>query len=153
LSKGYGLAGLRFGYALGHRSVITQMSKVKDSYNCDAIAIAAACAALEDQEYAREQWERVRRERARLTTELDRRGFFVLPSRANFVLVTPPGRTSACALYEALKAAGILVRFFDRPGLNDKLRITVGTPEEDDALLNALDALSVGQSTAGRGTM
>jgi histidinol-phosphate aminotransferase len=140
LSKGYGLAGLRFGYAMGHPSVIEQMMKVKDSYNCDAVAIAAACAALDDQAYAREQWARVRDERERMTRELSRRGFAVIPSRGNFVLATTPGAAPARPLYEALKARGVLVRFFDRPGLDDKLRISVGSPSEDDALFAALDA-------------
>lgn len=140
LSKGYGLAGLRFGYAIGHPGVIEQMTKVKDSYNCDAIAIAAACAALEDQAYAREQWSRVRSERARVTAELDRRAFSVIPSRGNFVLATLPSAAYARPLYEAMKARGVLVRFFDKAGLNDKLRITIGTPDENSALLAALDA-------------
>jgi histidinol-phosphate aminotransferase len=138
LSKGYGLAGLRFGYAVGHPSIIEQMTKVKDSYNCDAIAIAAACAALEDRDYARDQWTRVRGERARMTAELGRRGFAVIPSQGNFVLATVPGGEQARRLYEALKQKGILVRFFDKPGLDDKLRITIGTPDENDALLAAL---------------
>jgi histidinol-phosphate aminotransferase len=144
LSKGYGLAGLRFGYAIGHPSVIEQMAKVKDSYNCDAISIAAACAALEDQAYARERWKLITDERARMTAELERRGFIVIPSRGNFVLATTPGSTSARPLYEALKARGVLVRFFEKPGLNDKLRITIGTPVENDALLSAIDAALAG---------
>jgi histidinol-phosphate aminotransferase len=142
LSKGYGLAGLRFGYAIGHPSFIEQMAKVKDSYNCDAIAIAAASAALEDQDYAREQWSLVKHERARVASELERRGFSVIPSRANFLLATTPGAVPAGPLYEALKARGVLVRFFDKPGLNDKLRITIGTPAETDALIHALDMSS-----------
>lgn len=141
LSKGYGLAGLRFGYAIGHPSVIAQMAKVKDSYNCDAIAIAAACAALDDQDYARAQWTLVRAERARVTSALTSRGFVVSSSQANFVLATTPQALPALAAYKALKAGGILIRFFDRPGLNDKLRITIGTPEENDALIAALDAM------------
>lgn len=140
LSKGYGLAGLRFGYAIGHPSVIAQMAKVKDSYNCDAIAIAAACAALEDQDYAREQWTRIRQERARMTVALGQRGFSVLPSHGNFLLATVPGGAPAQPFYERLKGRGVLVRFFDKPGLRDKLRITIGTPEENQALLAALDA-------------
>jgi histidinol-phosphate aminotransferase len=139
LSKGYGLAGLRFGYAIGHPDVIAQMTKVKDSYNCDAIAIAAACAALDDQAYAREVWQRVRAERARLTTDLTARGFEVVPSQANFVLAATPAGQPARALYEGLKSRGVLVRFFDRDGLRDKLRITVGTPDENEALLEAMD--------------
>jgi histidinol-phosphate aminotransferase len=139
LSKGYGLAGLRFGYAVGHPSVIEQMTKVKDSYNCDVIAIAAACAALDDQAYARDRWSRVKTERARLTTQLGHRGFSVIPSRGNFVLATTPGARCARPIYEGLKAHGVLVRFFDKPGLSDKLRITIGTPDENEAMLAALD--------------
>ena len=141
LSKGYGLAGLRFGYAIGHPSIIAQMAKVKDSYNCDAVAIAGASAALEDQAYARECWTLVRQQRDRLTLDLTRRGFFVLPSQGNFVLATVPGQGDAAWIYDALKTRGLLVRFFDKPGLRDKLRITVGTADENDALLAALDAV------------
>jgi len=76
-----------------------------------------------------------------LSTALSQRGWVVIPSQANFVLATAPAKTTARALYEGLKARGILVRFFDKPGLDDKLRITVGTSEENDALLAALAAL------------
>lgn len=141
LSKGYGLAGLRFGYAIGHPSIIQQMTKVKDSYNCDAIAIAAASAALEDQAYARECWALVRQERDRLTHDLTSRGFIVLPSQGNFLLTTVPEPGDAVRIYQALKTRGLLVRFFDSPGLRDKLRITVGTADENDALLAGLDAI------------
>lgn len=140
LSKGYGLAGLRFGYAMAHPSVIEQMAKVKDSYNCDAIAIAAAAAALDDQAYALEQWTRVKQERALVTEALAARGFAVIPSQGNFVLATLPGAAYAKPVYEAMKLRGVLVRFFDKPGLNDKLRITIGTPDENAAMLAALDA-------------
>lgn len=140
LSKGYGLAGLRFGYAIGDPDVIAQMTKVKDSYNCDAIAIAAACAALADVEYARANWRTIRAERQRLSSELERRGFAVIPSQANFLLATTPDAAHAGWLYAALKARGVLVRFFDKPALDNKLRISVGSPEENDALLAALDA-------------
>jgi len=139
LSKGYGLAGLRFGYAIAAPAVVSEMNKVKDSYNCDAVAISAAAAALDDQDYARHTWEYVRAERARLGEALRRRGWQVIPSQANFILATCPGR-SAAAIYRALKGKGILVRFFDKPGLDDKLRITIGTAEENDQLLAALPA-------------
>jgi histidinol-phosphate aminotransferase len=140
LSKGYSLAGLRFGWAVAAPATIAQLAKVKDSYNCDALAIAAAVAAIDDQAHARGTWERVRAERARLTIELGRRGWEVIASAANFLLASVPGGDGR-ALYAALKGRGILVRFFERPGLTGKLRITVGTPEQDDALLAALDAL------------
>ena len=136
-SKGYALAGLRFGYAIAAPAVVAEMMKVKDSYNCDAISILAATAALEDQDYARRSWRAVRSERTRLSSELGKRGFQVMPSQANFVLARCPGGNAA-AIYGTLKARGILVRFFDKPGLDDKLRITIGTAEQDDALLAAL---------------
>lgn len=139
LSKGYGLAGLRFGYGVGHPAIVEQLAKVKDSYNCDAIAIAAACAALEDQPYAREQWTRVRSERARMSAALSERGFSVIPSQANFLLAAVPGEPNARGLYEALKKGGVLVRYFDKPGLSDKLRISIGTPAENDAVLSGID--------------
>jgi histidinol-phosphate aminotransferase len=137
LSKGYSLAGLRFGYALAAPALIAQMAKVKDSYNCDALSVIAACAALEDQEHARRSWDSVRAERARLTAELTRRRFTVVPSQANFLLAAVPGGDGG-ALYRALKAKGILVRHFDKPGLRELVRITIGTPDQSDALLAAL---------------
>jgi histidinol-phosphate aminotransferase len=140
LSKGYALAGLRLGFAVGSPGLISQMAKVKDSYNCDALSIAAAVAALGDQDYARGTWERVKAERSRLTAALEGRGWSVIPSAANFLLAAPPGRDGA-AVYRGLKARGVLVRFFDLPGLTDKVRITVGTPEQNDALLAALSTL------------
>jgi len=136
-SKGYSLAGLRFGYAIAAPALVAEMLKVKDSYNCDAIAILAATAALDDQAYAQRTWQSVRSERARLDAELTKRGFEVIPSQANFVFARCP-RDNAAEIYLALKRQGILVRFFDKPGLADKLRITVGTPEQNDAVLNAL---------------
>lgn len=140
LSKGYSLAGLRFGYAIGHPAVIAQMAKVKDSYNCDVVAISAACAALEDHDYSRACWAAVRRDREVVTRALEARGFTVLQSHANFVLATVPVSVAARTIYTELKSRGILVRFFDRAGLDDKLRITIGTPEENAALVVALDA-------------
>jgi histidinol-phosphate aminotransferase len=136
-SKGYSLAGLRFGYGIAAPALVAEMTKVKDSYNCDAISILAANAALEDQAYARSTWQAVRTERARISAELARRGWQVIPSQTNFVLATCPGGRAA-DVYRDLKRKGILVRYFDKPGLADKLRITIGTVEQNDALLGAL---------------
>jgi histidinol-phosphate aminotransferase len=110
---------------------------VKDSYNCDAVSIVAATAALADQEHARGTWKAIVTERARLSSELAARGWDVIPSQTNFVFARPPGG-NAGEVYRALKAKGILVRYFDKPGLADRLRITVGRPDETDALLGAL---------------
>src|SRR5262245_61164979 len=147
LSKGYGLAGLRFGYAIGDPEVIAQMAKVKDSYNCDAIAVAAASAALADVEYARANWQLIRAQRQRLSSELERRGFAVIPSQATFLLATTPDAARAEWLYAGLKERGVLVRFFDKPALDNKLRISVGSAEENDALLAALDEVLARHST------
>jgi histidinol-phosphate aminotransferase len=141
LSKAYSLAGLRFGYGMAHPSVIAEMMKVKDSYNCDAIAVCAATAAILDQDYARQTWEHIRSERQRLTEELTAMGWSVLPSRANFVLATVPNGDGKVA-YLGLKHQGILVRYFDKPGLHDKIRITVGTSQENNALLAGIRALA-----------
>jgi histidinol-phosphate aminotransferase len=137
LSKSYALAGLRFGFAIAHSDIVREMSKVKDSYNCDAISVAAAAAAISDQDYARRTWTKIRAERGRLTSALHALGWSVLPSQANFVLASVPGGRAA-QVYAALKVQGVLVRYFNVQGLDDKLRITVGTPEDTDALLAAL---------------
>jgi histidinol-phosphate aminotransferase len=136
-SKGYSLAGLRFGYAIAAPAVVAEMMKVKDSYNCDAVAILAATAALEDQPYAKKTWQAVRTERVRLASLLAQRGYDVVPSQANFLFVRCP-HPKAADIYLALKRQGILVRFFDKPGLSDRLRITIGTAEQNDSLLGAL---------------
>jgi histidinol-phosphate aminotransferase len=146
-SKAYSLAGLRFGYAVAQAPVIAEMMKVKDSYNVDAISVCAATAAIEDREYAAMTWQHVRAERQRLTEELQRLGWHVLPSQANFILATVPGGKGREA-YLGLKQQGILVRYFDKPGLNDKLRITIGTSQENNALLGGIKALSLAEKAA-----
>jgi len=146
LSKGYSLAGLRFGYGLAHADIIATLDKARDSYNTDALSQAAAVAALTDQAYARETWDKVIAQRERLTAELRRRGFAVLDSRSNFVLTTPPNpgadKLSAPSLYADLKARHLLVRYFNAPRLDDKLRITVGTEQQVTNLLAAIDELA-----------
>ena len=139
LSKGYSLAGLRFGYGLGPAAVIAPMLlKTRDSYNTDLVAQRLATAALADQDYARETWARVRASRASLAQRLTEMGMAPLPSQSNFLLCPVPARPGAAALQRALKARKILVRHFDQERLRDKLRITVGTEEENTALLAAL---------------
>ena len=140
MSKGYSLAGLRFGFAIGHPDLIEGLVKVKDSYNVDAIAIAAATAALADQEYRERTRQKVIAERERVRSALARIGLPSLPSQSNFLL-TQAVRPTARELYESLKARRILVRYFNSPGLDDRLRITVGTPEQDDVLIAALKEL------------
>ena len=141
LSKAYSLAGLRFGYAVAQPQVIDEMMKVKDSYNCDAISIVAATAAIQDQEHVRRGWENIRDERQRVSAELTQLGWTVLPSHANFILAAAPNGKGREA-YLGLKEQGILVRFFNLPGLTDKIRITIGTLQENNALIGGIMALS-----------
>ena len=143
LSKGYSLAGLRLGYGIGRPALIRELFKVKDSYNVDAVAIALGTAAILDQDYKNACAEKVKRSRTTLTQALQQLGFDVLPSCGNFVLSTPPANAplKAQAIYLALKERGILVRYFNQPGLDDKLRITVGTDDQIQQLIQALTVI------------
>jgi histidinol-phosphate aminotransferase len=147
MSVGYSLAGLRFGFAVGQAEVVEEMAKVKDAFNCDAVATAAACAAIEDQEYAARTWQQVRAERQRLAVELEGLGWSVLPSQANFLLATCPDGRGRDA-YLGLKEQGILVRHFDKSPLSDKIRISVGTSQENNALLGGVKALATAEKAA-----
>lgn len=140
LSKGYSLAGLRLGFGIGHPSLLASLFKVKDSYNIDAVALALGTAAVADQEYKNRCAERVRASRQLLVQELTQLGFGVLPSQGNFLLATPPAG-QARALYQGLKERDILVRYFDQPGLDDKLRISVGTDDHNQTLVTTLKTL------------
>lgn len=139
-SKSYSLAGMRIGLAFGPAALIAELMKVKDSYNLTRVSITAATVALQDQEWMRANVARVCATRTRLRQALVERGFDVPVSDANFLLARRPG-TTLQKLYEDLKQHGILVRYFATPELSDALRITVGTDEEADALLTALQAI------------
>ena len=142
LSKGYSLAGLRFGYGLACSDLIAPMlHKTKDSYNLDLLGQRIAEAALLDQAHARSNWQKVIAERDRLREALASLGLTCPDSAGNFLLASfPPTemagkKQSAPDLYEHLKSKQILVRYFDADRLKDKLRISIGTPEENDRLL------------------
>jgi histidinol-phosphate aminotransferase len=140
LSKSYALAGLRFGYIIAQPQIIRELEKVKDSYNCDALSIAGATAAIEDQEWLKTNTAKILATRARLTQSLAAIGFSVLPSEANFVWCTHPAHP-AQTLYAALKTERILVRYMNYAGFGDGLRISVGSDEEIDTLLAMLGRL------------
>jgi histidinol-phosphate aminotransferase len=117
--------------------IIAGLLKVKDSYNVDAVAVALATAAIKDQRYFKQNVEKTKAERGRLTRQLRDLGFTVPRSAANFVLAQSNNR-KASEVYEQLARQSIYVRYFDLPGLGDKLRITVATAEQDDRLISAL---------------
>jgi histidinol-phosphate aminotransferase len=150
LSKSYALAGLRFGYIVAQPQIIRGLIKVKDSYNCDALSIAAATAAIDDQAWLAENLRRVLATRARLTSGLRELGFDVVESQANFVWCTHPA-AGAFDLYERLKAEGILVRYMKYEGWGDGLRITVGGEGEIEVCLERLQS-AVQQAGAGEHT-
>jgi histidinol-phosphate aminotransferase len=137
LSKGYSLAGLRLGFGIAHPTLLNGLFKVKDSYNIDAIACAVGTAALLDQPYKKACAERIKASRIKLAVALQQLNFRVWESQTNFLLVQPADKNAAF-LYQSLKAQNILVRYFDQFGLQDKLRITVGTDQQNQILVERL---------------
>jgi len=140
LSKSYALAGLRFGFLVAQPHMIREFLKVKDSYNCDALSIAGATAAIDDSQWLRENRDRILATRVRLTDGLRRLGFTVIDSHANFVWCEHTSRPSR-ELYENLKRERILVRYMNYPRWRDGLRVSVGTDAQIDALLTMLETM------------
>jgi histidinol-phosphate aminotransferase len=142
-SKSRSLAGLRLGYAVGSQELIEGLTRVKDSFNSypvDSLASAVAIAALEDHEHFEACREKVITTRERTRTRLEKLGFRVLPSQANFVLVTHPDHDAA-QLFAGLRERGILVRHFNTEALRDFLRITIGTEDEMESLVETFEAI------------
>ena len=137
LSKSYALAGLRFGYLVAQPRMIEQFSKVKDSYNCDALAIAGATAAIDDQAWLARTRAAILATRERLTDALTELGFQCPRSQANFVWCQHPAKPAE-ELYQRLKQDGVLVRYLHYPRWEPGLRISVGTDAQVDALLTLL---------------
>lgn len=134
-SKSFGLAGLRLGLAFAQPEIIESFMKTKDSYNVNAVTQAAGVAALEDYAHMEANVARICATRTRLTDALRELGFTVPDSEANYVFAS---REGAREIFERLKERNIFVRYFDERGLDDGLRISVGTDEEIHLLLQAL---------------
>ena len=140
LSKARSLAGLRVGFAIGHPDLIEALERVKDSFNSyplDRLAIAGAVAAFEDVEHFEKTRTAVMRSREQLNTDLEKLGFDVLPSAANFIFVRHPAHDAA-ELTKALRERSVIVRHFKLPRIDQFLRITVGTDAQCAALVTAL---------------
>ncbi|HEY6132323.1 MAG TPA: histidinol-phosphate transaminase [Halioglobus sp.] len=143
LSKSRALAGLRVGFAMGNAALIEALSRVKNSFNSyplDVIAQRAALASIVDEDYFRKNCQRVISAREGLCSALATMDFEVLPSGANFVLATHP-QLPAGDLFARLRERGIVVRYFDRPRIDNHLRISIGTEEDNTALIGALRQL------------
>ena len=141
-SKLAGLAGLRVGYGAFPEWLLPQLWKIKQPYNVNVAATLAALASLEDLATLQDNLGKLMAERARLSAALSELNFLqVFPSSANFLLCRVLDR-EARQLQLALEEHGVLVRYFDRPGLQDCIRISVGKPEQTEALLNALKQMT-----------
>ena len=142
-SKSRNLAGLRLGAAFGHPALIEALQRVKNSFNSypiDALTSAGAIASLGDDSYFQQCRQQIIANRERVGVALALLGFEVFPSSSNFVFLRHAHR-SAESLYLDLKHAGILVRYFNKPRIDNCLRITIGSDAECDSLLNALEQI------------
>ena len=141
LSKSRSLAGLRVGLAVGHPDLIEALERIKNSFNSyplDRIAIVGAAAAFDDREYFEDTCNKVIASREKLVGELVARGFEVLPSAANFIFARHP-QQDAAGLAAKLREQGVIVRHFKQERIAQFLRITIGTEEQNQALLDALN--------------
>ena len=139
-SKSRSLAGMRLGWAMGGEELISALYATKDSMNSypvDSIAQAAGIAAIEDEEYFQSTLKKVMTTRDRLTAELREMGFVLPDSSTNFVFASHP-KYSAKDIFEYLKTKDIYVRWFNKPRIDNRLRITVGSDSDTDMLINAL---------------
>ncbi|SEI04632.1 histidinol-phosphate transaminase [Pseudomonas fuscovaginae UPB0736] len=143
LSKSRSLAGLRVGLAVGHPDLIEALERIKNSFNSyplDRMAIAGAAAAFEDRAYFEQTCRQVIESRERLVAQLQAKGFDVLPSAANFIFARHP-RHDAATLAAKVREQGVIVRHFKQERIAQFLRITIGTPEQNQALIEALGEL------------
>ncbi|MDD1506913.1 histidinol-phosphate transaminase [Pseudomonas sp. CNPSo 3701] len=143
LSKSRSLAGLRVGLAVGHEDLIEALERIKNSFNSyplDRIAIAGAAAAFEDRAYFEQTCAAVIESREQVVAGLQALGFEVLPSAANFIFARHPQRDAA-GIAASLREQGVIVRHFKQERIAQFLRISIGSPEQNQALLDALAAL------------
>ena len=143
LSKSRSLAGLRVGFAVGHVDLIEALERIKNSFNSyplDRIAIAGAAAAFEDVAYFRQTCQQVIASREAVVAGLERLGFEVLPSAANFVFARHP-QHDAAQLAAGLREQSVIVRHFKQARIAQFLRISIGSEVQNQALLNALEQL------------
>ena len=144
-SKARSLAGGRLGFAIGNAELIRDLNTLRFStnpYNINRMTMAAGVGVLEDEDYTRRNCKKIEENREYTVEELLKLGFSVLPSKANFVFAAPPSRNGG-ELYRELKRRGILVRYFDKPRLSEFVRITIGSREQMEALINTLKEMQI----------
>ena len=143
LSKSRSLAGLRVGFAFGSKELIEGLNRIKNSFNSytlDRLALAGAVASFEDDAYFRETTAKVIATRERVTEQLLAIGFKVTDSKANFVFISHKA-IAAKDIFQQLRDKGVLVRYFDQPRINEYLRVSIGTDEEMDAFIQAVQEI------------
>ena len=142
-SKSRSMAGGRLGFALGSAGLIQDLNKIKYStnpYNINRLTMAAAIAAVDSDSYYKANCRRIAENREYTVAELAKRGFTTLPSLANFIFTSCPDMDGG-TLYQALKQRGVLVRYWNKPALKNHVRVTIGSREQMDAFLAAVDAI------------
>ena len=147
LSKSHSLAGIRLGFAVGDPELIEGLCRIRDSFNSypvDCIAQPVASTAIDDREWVEENVRKICKTRDRIAEELRSRGWIVPVSKTNFLFASP-SKMSAESVYTNLRGKGILVRYFNKPRISEYLRISIGTDEEMDALLKAVDEIAEGK--------
>lgn len=137
-SKSFSLAGMRLGIGVANPAIINEFLKTKDSYNMNTVAQAVGLAAMDDYAQMQANAAKIRATRARLASALGGLGFRIPPSQSNFLLAFWDGDPTAREIFEALKERGIYLRYFNTRRINNALRITVGTDEEVDRLIQSL---------------
>ena len=143
MSKSRSLAGMRVGYAMGSEHLIEGLNRIKNSFNSYPLGhlqIAAAIAAFNDEPYFKKTSQQVISERERVVDQLERLGFEVLPSKANFVLAHHPQKSGEI-LAQELRDKGIIVRHFAKARIDQFLRITIGTEAQNSLLIDSLQKL------------
>jgi histidinol-phosphate aminotransferase len=138
-SKAYGLCGLRVGYSFAHPQVTAGMNKVREPFNINGPAQAAALAALTDNAFLKKVVSQTCAERARVDEGLCKRGFKTVPSASNFILFHAGAK--AHAIYEGLLRRGVIVRHMKSWGLEEYIRVTIGRPQDNRVFLKAIDAI------------
>jgi len=139
-SKAYSLCFQRVGYFIANADLVSALDKIRDSYNVNGLGQVAALATLSDLPYYRANFKKIIATRTRLTEELTKLGFNVLPSQTNFILAKPP-QFPAEQWLGKLRDRKVLVRWFKYPEVRDYLRITIGSDAEADTLLRAVQSI------------
>jgi len=140
LSKSRSLAGLRVGFAMGHKDLIEALDRVKNSinsYTLDRVALAGALESFKDEKYFQDTRQKVIATREKIAAKLEAMDFQVIPSKANFIFISHPS-ISAEHIYQQLRAKGILVRYFNKARIDNFLRVSIGTEEEMECFLKGI---------------